>query len=77
MKRKRVWGFVKLIAGLVGFYIITTIILKSYNNSEFAKPVQTVIREQQIDPSAFFYSDELYIDTVGVGDVISRPLKKN
>lgn len=68
---KQAMGIIKLIIGLIGFYVLATIILKSYNSSEFAKPIQTVIKEQRLDPSAFFYSDKLYIDTIDI-DVTIR-----
>lgn len=67
----RLKKIVQLIAGLVGFYVLSTVVLKSFNESDFAEPIQSVVREQKIDPSAFFYSDNLFIDTTDI-DVTIR-----
>lgn len=63
---KRIVKIAKLLLGLLGFYFLSTMLLKSYNNSDFAEPIQAVVREKNIDPSAFFYTDNLYIDTTEV-----------
>ena len=68
---KRLWAFLKLFIGLVGFYFFTTVVLEAFNSSDFAEPVQVVVREKNLDPSAFFYSDDLFVDSTDM-DVTIR-----
>ena len=68
---KRVWAFLKLFIGLVGFYFFSTVVLEAFNRSGFAEPVQVVVKEKNLDPSAFFYSDDLFVDSTDV-DVTIR-----
>ncbi len=51
--------------GLTAFYFLSTFVFKQVNNVKFAQPVQQVVKERNLDPSAFFYTDALYLDTCG------------
>lgn len=65
-----------LICGLIGFYLFSVVFLKSLNESKFFSPIQKVVKEKKINTSAFFYSDNLFIDTLDT-DVTIRHLTKS
>ena len=68
---RRITPLLKLLFGLIGFYLFATVVLKSFNDSDFAEPIQSVVKAKSLDPSAFFYSDNLFTDSTDV-DVTIR-----
>ncbi len=59
---KKISGGIKLLLGVVALYFFSTCLLKYYNESKFAEPLQEVIERKDLDPSAFFYSDPLFME---------------
>ncbi|MGL5681742.1 MAG: hypothetical protein ACRDDZ_01640 [Marinifilaceae bacterium] len=73
---KRIKAYIKLIVILGGIYVFNVFGLKYITHSPLFMPVQKVVEEQRIDPSTFFYSDQLFLDTLN-RDVTIRHLTKD
>lgn len=63
----------KLSGWMIFFYLFSVYGLKYITHTNLFMPVQKVIEEQSIDPSVFFYSDQLFMDSVSK-DVTLRHL---
>ena len=71
---KKFRKYIKLIAIIGAIYIFNVFGLKYVTHSPLFLPVQKVVEEQRIDPSTFFYSDQLFLDTLN-RDVTIRHLR--
>lgn len=75
MKRIQYIGIGKLVGWFLFFYLFSVFGLKYITHTDLFLPVQTVIEQHSIDPSVFFYSDQIFMDSVSK-DVTIRHLTK-